>query len=288
MDCKDREGNIIPNNDGQDKLLKKLYETELGRKTLQLLVSPTISKLGGKVLDSRCSAYFVPSFVEKNSIDMEPYEEEVYESYNQFFTRKIKEGERVFSKEAQQLCAPCDSKLSVYPITAEGTFAIKNTIYTMESLVRSQKLAEKYYGGTLCVFRLTVDDYHHYCYVDDGTKTKNYHIPGVFHTVNPMANDQYPIYTENTREFSILRSKNFGRVLMMEVGALMVGKIVNHHEELSVTRGMEKGFFEFGGSTVVLAFQKDAVSLDEVFWENTSEGYETIVKMGEVIGKKGI
>lgn len=288
MDCKDREGNVISNNDSQDKLLKKLYETEPGRKALRLLVSPAVSKLGGKILDSRASAYFVPAFAGKNHISMEEYEETVYESYNQFFTRRIKAGERTFAKDPQKLCAPCDSKLSVYRITKEGTFAIKNTIYTMDSLVRSKKLAQKFEEGILCVFRLTVDDYHHYCYVDSGKKTRNYHIPGVFHTVNPLANDQYPIYTENTREFSILRSANFGKILMMEVGALLVGRIVNHHEEILTERGMEKGFFEFGGSTVVLAFQKDAVLLDEVFWDNTKDGFETIVKMGEVIGQKGI
>ena len=140
-------------------------------------------------------------------------------------------------------------------------------------------------GGTLCVFRLTVQDYHHYAYVDDGVKTKNYHIPGVCHTVNPLANDQYPIYTENTREFSVLKSKHFGRILMMEVGALLVGKIVNHHEKLKVSRGMEKGFFEFGGSTVILAFEKDQVTIAEDIMENNAMGFETIVKMGEVIGK---
>ena len=155
----------------------------------------------------------------------------------------------------------------------------------MDSLVKNHCLAEKYLEGTLCVFRLTVSDYHHYCYVDDGVKTKNYRIPGLLHTVHPLANDQYPVYAENAREFSILKSKNFGRILMMEVGAMMVGKIVNHHERFEVRRGMEKGFFEFGGSTVILAFQKDAVILDEDIMANMKEGYETIVRMGEVIGR---
>ena len=136
------------------------------------------------------------------------------------------------------------------------------------------------------MFRLTVSDYHHYCYIDDGEKTKNYKIPGVYHTVAPLANEEYPVYTENTREFSILKSKNFGNVLMMEVGAMLVGKIVNHHQKLSVHRGMEKGYFEFGGSTVILAFPKDTIVLDDDITENTKDGFETLVKMGEVIGRK--
>lgn len=287
MDCKDRQGNIISENDSQDKLLKALYDSKAGRMALKVLVQPEISKAGSLFLDSKLSTSLIAPFIKKNHIQMEEFEQEDYESYNQFFCRRVREGKRDFSKEKQVLCAPCDSRVSVYPITESGTFFIKNTQYTMESLVRSRRLAKKYLGGTLCVFRLSVEDYHHYCYVDDGLKTRNFHIPGVFHTVNPVANDVYPIYTENTREFSILKSQNFGNILMMEVGAMMVGKIVNHHEEKKVFRGMEKGFFEFGGSTVILAFSKDVVRIDQDIFDNTKEGYETKVKMGEKIGRKG-
>lgn len=286
MDSKDRKGNLIPDDGKQGKLLKALYETAAGRQVLKILVQPVVSKAGSRFLDSRFSTCCISPFIEKSDIVMDEYEEEDYESYNQFFTRRIKEGKRSFAKEPELLCAPCDSRLSVYPIEKDGTFTVKNTVYTMESLVRSESLAERYMGGSLCVFRLTVSDYHHYCYVDEGIKTKNYRIPGVFHTVNPLANEKYPIYTENTREFSILKSKNFGNVLMMEVGAMLVGKIVNHHEKSAVYRGMEKGFFEFGGSTVILAFQKDKVTLEEDIMTNMQEGFETIVKMGEVIGRR--
>ena len=263
-----------------------MYGTRTGRQALKVLVQPVVSKAGSRFLDSRISTCCISPFIEKSGIVMDEYEDEDYESYNQFFTRRIKEGKRNFAEEANLLCAPCDSRLSIYPIRKDGVFTIKNTVYTMDRLVKSHSLAEKYLGGTLCIFRLTVADYHHYCYVDDGVKTKNYRIPGVFHTVNPLANDQYPVYTENTREFSILKSNHFGNILMMEIGAMLVGKIVNHHEKCTVKRGMEKGFFEFGGSTVVLAFQKDKVAIDKDITVNIQEGYETIVKMGEVIGRR--
>lgn len=286
MACKDREGNVISENDTQDKLLKKLYETETGRKALKLFVQPAVSIAGGRFLDSKFSTPFISPFIARNDISMEEYEDGDYESFNHFFTRRIKEGERAFSKEAEALCSPCDARLSIYPVTADGIFTVKNTEYTMERLVRSKKLADRYLGGTLCVFRLTVEDYHHYAYIDEGMKTKNYRIPGVFHTVNPLANERYPVYTENAREFSVLKSRNFGNVLMMEVGALFVGRIVNHHERMAVQRGMEKGYFEFGGSTVILVFEKDRVVLAEDILKNNEEGFETAVKMGEVIGKK--
>lgn len=286
MACKDREGNVVLENETQDKLLKKLYETETGRKALKLFVQPAVSKAGGRFLDSRLSVPFISPFIAKNDISMEEYEDGDYESFNHFFTRRLKEGKRTFSKEAGLFCSPCDARLSVYSVTEDGTFTVKNTEYTMERLVRNKKLSDRYLGGLLCVFRLTVEDYHHYAYIDEGIKTKNYKIPGVFHTVNPLANEQYSVYTENAREFSILKSRNFGNVLMMEVGALFVGRIVNHHEKMAVQRGMEKGYFEFGGSTVILVFEKDKVTLAEDILKNNEDGFETAVKMGEVIGKR--
>ena len=121
--------------------------------------------------------------------------------------------------------------------------------------------------------------------IDEGRKSRNIRIPGVFHTVNPVANDMVPIYKENTREYSLLKSRHFKTVLMMEVGALMVGRITNYHQACEVKRGQEKGRFEFGGSTVILLFQENAVHPNEQLVLNTARGYETIVKMGERIGE---
>lgn len=282
----DREGNITIEDSGQDKLLRWMYENSLGRSVLRFLTKPTISKAAGWALDKKWSKIFISPFIQKNEIDMSVYEEKNYNSYNDFFTRQIRKECRPIAENENALISPCDGKLSVYPIEENQHFMIKNTAYTLESLLRSKKFAKKYEGGTICVFRLTVDDYHRYCYVDDGRKSANHHIQGVFHTVNPVANDVYPIYKENTREFSLLQSKHFKTILMMEVGALMVGRIVNHQEEAEVRRGEEKGMFEFGGSTVILLFQKNAVEIEKAILENTQNGYETRVKMGEEIGKK--
>lgn len=112
-----------------------------------------------------------------------------------------------------------------------------------------------------------------------------YRIPGVFHTVNPLAGEIYPIYKENTREFSVLKSQHFGNILMMEVGALMVGRICNEKENCQVHRGEEKGKFEFGGSTVILCLEKDRVELDADIVYNSNKGVETKVRQGEKIGR---
>lgn len=283
---KHRDGTLISEMDGQDRLLAKLYGTVWGRMLLRPLVAPAVSRLAGAFLSTGLSRCLIKPFIRNNQIDMSPYQPAVYRSYNEFFSRKIRPEMRPVDRQEDHLIAPCDSKLTVLPIAPDARLWLKHTEYTVESLVRSRELAEKYKGGYALVFRLTVSDYHRYCYVDDGEKEENVRIPGVLHTVNPIANDHYPIYKENAREYSILHSARFGDVLMMEVGALLVGKIVNLHGKASVNRGQEKGYFQFGGSTVVLLFEKDRIAADEDILANSRQNIETIVHMGEKIGIK--
>lgn len=287
MKYADKNGTVTELESGQDLLLSRLYSNPAGRGLMRLLVCPFISRAVGRLLDMRFSVCLIGPFVKKHKIDLSSYADEKYRSYNDFFTRQIKPGFRPLQGGHETLVCPCDGKLSVYPLT-EGKntrLSIKNTSYTVESLLGSASLAKHYAGGWACVFRLTVDDYHRYCYIDDGEKSKNYRIPGVFHTVNPAAAEVLPVYKENTREFSLLKSSHFKTVAMLEVGALLVGKITNYDQEGKVKRGAEKGRFEFGGSTIVLLFEKNAVRIDAHFIENTNKGCETIIIMGERLGE---
>ncbi|MCI9077884.1 MAG: phosphatidylserine decarboxylase [Lachnospiraceae bacterium] len=272
----------------QDSILRFLYQTKPGSLLLKVLVNPYLSKAAGCFMDSRFSVPLIKPFIKYNNINMEDYEKCGYNSFNEFFTRKIKKGRRDFSVKEEDLCSPCDARLSVFKIGENSTFMVKGTYYNMESLVKSHKLAQYYKEGTLCIFRLCVDDYHRYSYIDGGKQKKNYKIPGVLHTVNPIACGKYPVYKENSREFSILNSKNFGKVLMMEVGAMLVGRICNYNDETYAVRGQEKGRFEYGGSTVILAFARDMVTIDKEILDNSRYGFETIVQMGSVIGKKAV
>ena len=279
-----RDGTKIDGTTGQDHLLEVIYGHALTRMLLRPFLSPAVSDICGKFLSTRLSRRIIPSFVKKNHIDLGIYEKQEFDSYNAFFTRKIKAEQRPINEQKNILISPSDGKVTAYPITQKGRFWIKHTQYSAAQLLKDERLAERYMGGWIYVIRLTVDDYHRYCYVADGEKSQNYHIRGVFHTVNPVANDVYPIYKENTREYSLLKTKQFKTILMMEVGALMVGRITNYEEAGTVRKGQEKGKFEFGGSTIILLLQKDAAVLDSDLIRNTEEGYETIVKMGERIG----
>lgn len=283
---KDRSGVEVRFPETQDKVLSSLYGTKAGRMLLKMLVSPIVSRTAGAFLNTPLSRFLIKPFIRRNSIDMTQYENVRYSSYNAFFSRRIRPECRPIDENENHFIAPCDSKLTVLDVSQDLHFTLKHTEYTVASLLQDAALAQKYEGGHVLIFRLTVDDYHRYCYVSNGHKGENKRIPGVFHTVNPIANDYYPIYHENSREYSILHTDIFGDVLMMEVGALLVGRIVNLHNSAHVSRGQEKGYFQFGGSTVVLLVQKGKVQIDEDILSNSRSGVETRVKMGERIGCK--
>ena len=284
MDYIDLQGKKVSNITNQDKLLSFLYTNIFGRMLLKPLIQPQVSKLAGRYLSSAHSKWLISKFIERNEINMDIYEECDYSSFNDFFTRKIKPDCRPVPEDLDVLISPCDCLATVYPIQENTTFSIKNTEYTLRSLLRSPRLAKRFHGGYAYVLRLTVEDYHRYLYSVSGKQAKNYHIDGTFHTVNPIANDYLPIYKENTREYTVIRSKEFGDVLQMEVGALLVGKISNHKQSTVVTRGEEKGFFEYGGSTIVVLTQKGRVTPRSDLLTNSKNGYETKVLQAHPLG----
>lgn len=279
-----RNGPVFEQPGGQDRLLAALYGRAAGRLLLKPLTRPGFSRCMGKLLSTRLSRVLIRPFIEKNHIEMSQFEPGPFASYNDFFSRRIRPGARPIDGEPGHLISPCDSKLTVLPITPDSRFTLKHTEYTISSLLRDDSLAQAYSGGYCLIFRLTVDDYHRYCYPVDGEKSGQTVIPGVLHTVNPLANDRIPIYKENTREYCLLHSDTFGDLVMMEVGALMVGKIVNHHGAARVFRGQEKGYFQFGGSTIVLLVKAGMALIDRDILANSQNGVETIVRMGERIG----
>lgn len=262
-----------------------LYKTLLGTIVLLFATRKTVSKVSSVYMNSKVSTRKIEKFVKKNKINMNDYPKKQYSSFNDFFTRKILKGKRPFSKSPNDLISVADSKLLVYKINDSIEMHIKGKKYTVKELLRDKKLALNYRDGICLVFRLTVDDYHRYSFFDDGTVIKTKKINGILHTVGPVAFKRHKVFKENQREFSLIKTKNFDEVIQMEVGALMVGKIVNH-PITDFKRGEEKGYFLFGGSTIVLLFKKDIIKVDDDILENSSKGIETRVKLGDTIGKK--
>lgn len=263
-------------------MIRFLYGTMPGRFMLRPLVHPAVSRKAGKFLDSRFSRWLVPLFIKKHHIDMKEYEGREYTSFNDFFTRK-RSIERI-DITPMHLISPCDGYLSVYPVAEDLTYRIKHVEYSLERLFKSRELAEQYAGGTCLIFRLTPQDYHRYCYVCDGVRVESGVIGGCLHCVRPAAYTTVPVFVENSREYMVLSTPAFGNVVQMEVGALLVGKIHNLRSNKRVFQGQEKGYFEFGGSTILVLVKKDRMELSEDIIKQTRNGKEMKVCLGETVG----
>ncbi|MCR5428714.1 MAG: phosphatidylserine decarboxylase [Lachnospiraceae bacterium] len=281
---KDRKGNVISGDATPSGFLEFAYDTVPGKLALNILIRPAFSNLVRAFLKSPVSTLMIDRFVKNNNISLRDCVPCRYPSFNDFFIRELKSGKRTIERDHRLLASPCDGKVTVAEINDDLILSIKGTDYTVPSLLRNDELAEEFAGGWAVVLRLTADDYHHYCYPDDGHKGENVFIPGVLHTVSPTATERIRVFRENQREYTVIDSLHFGRFVQIEIGAMCVGRIVNLHGARAVKRGTEKGRFEFGGSTIVLLFKKDCYTPDEDLIANSREGIETVVKLGERIG----
>lgn len=271
---------IAPDSKG----LRFLYKTFFGRIILALLSCRFISRLVGKILDTRLSKPMIARFIKRNHISAEEFEIDNLKCFNDCFVRRVKEGQRPVEFSPEALIAPCDGRLSAYRIKEDTVLPIKQSRYSISSLLSGDEISKRYQNGVCLVYRLCVDNYHRYCYIDGGHKGKNVFIKGKLHTVRPVALESLPVFTENCREYTVMETENLGIVTQVEVGAMLVGKIKNHHEECSFSRGEEKGLFLYGGSTIVVLLEEGRVNIPKEFFEATERGEETLVKYGEQIG----
>ncbi len=265
-------------------MLNTLYRSRTGGYVLKLITKPGFSRKCAGILDSGYSRVYIKHFIHKNEIDMSEYIPERWRSFNDFFIRRIRPDARPVDMCPASLISPCDGFLSAYTITPSCSFAVKGAMYTVEALLGSERLARAYAGGRLLVFRMMPVNYHRYIYPDDGTKGMNVPIAGKLHTVRPCAQRKYNIYATNSREYTVLHTAHFGDMVFMEVGALMVGRIRNHHQRHAFARGEEKGYFEYGGSTIIVLLKRGVARLDAEFRACERGKIEIPVRLGERIG----
>ena len=277
----DREAKTISKDKQYGSIyLNFLYNNILGRVILKLIICPAFSKIYGKYNNMSISKKRVDTFIKKYNIDTNEYEKKEYSSFNEFFTRKRKA--IYYDKEKNNFIAPADSKLMVYKIKDDMTIKIKQSIYTIEELIEDQMNLEQFKNGNCLVFRLSMDDYHRYCYIDDGTIEKIKIIKGKLHTVSSISN-KHKVYSQNTRICNYMTTDNFDKIIYIEVGALLVGKINNYNKN-KYNKGEEKGYFELGGSTIVI-LTNDRIKIDNDIIDCSNKGIETKVNYGERIGE---
>ena len=262
-----------------------LYKTAVGRILLKPLICPAVTRLSGAFLDTGFSKCLIKSFVRNNNINTDEYQLDGIRCFNDFFARRIKEGFRPVDTAPDALIAPCDGLLTAYGINKDTVIPVKQSTYSISSLLEDSELAKEFEGGMCLVYRLCVDHYHRYGYVDSGAKSEGRKLKGVFHTVRPIALEEYPVFIRNQREYCAITSPVFGKMVQMEVGAMLVGKIVNDENGVrDVVRGAEKGHFEYGGSTIIVLIRKDAARINEAILKASASGEETPVRLGEKVG----
>ncbi len=235
----------------------------------------------------------------KNFINMEEFiiPEEGFSCFNDWFVRSLKnqEKDRPLEKKQEAISSPADSKVLILPNLSRDTqVTIKERAFNLETFLQDRRLAESYTDGTMMIFRLAPYDYHRYHYPIDCTVSDERFIKGTYHSVNrrAFAAGAQPL-TGNKRCYELLTPAGsitkFSKstIVMVQVGATAVASIVNHFtllpKETLFTRGSEAGYFQFGGSTIVLLFKKDTIITDPQITKNSLSGYETAVKVRETI-----
>ena len=232
--------------------LERLYNTWYGRVLSKFILLPVFSTMATAKDRRKSSAKKIAPFIAEYKIFMDV------------------------------IISPADSKVLCYDIGDDLKFTVKGSVYTPEEITGNCTDLSSFAGGKALVFRLSMDDYHHYCFIDSGRVLSSNEIKGKLHTVSSISS-KYKIYKENHRIVNVLDTDHFGKVIYIEVGALLVGRIKNNGA-LKFEKGQEKGYFEQGGSTVVLFFEKDRIKVDDDILEMSGNGIETKVKMGERIG----
>jgi len=235
----------------------------------------------------------IKTFVENNKINTDELERPVssFKSFNEFFIRRLKPGARPIDPDPHHLISIADCRLAVYEIKEDTVYPVKAKHFTLAELLGGTvdaSVQKNFYGGLCLIFRLAPVDYHRFGYVDDCEQTPVQAVNGFYRSVHPLSlRRMRAVFTENRRECCVLKTRSFGDVIHIDVGATGVGKIVQQHPSGGVfRRGEEKGYFEFGGSTVILLFQPEVVKMDGDIAKYAADGIETIVRYGERIGRK--
>ena len=251
---------------------------------------PLFSLLYGRKQKSAKSRKKVRPFVEMFQVDTSEFQKSVEEftSFNDFFIRKLNPKTRPIVKGEDVAVLPADGRHLFYPSIGEAEgFYVKGKKFDLERLLQDEFLFDIYKRGSLVISRLCPTDYHRYHFPCECIPTKPKLINGPLYSVNPIAlRRNIMILNENKRVITQLKTKAFGNVLFIEVGATFVGAIKQTYSPQTLCKkGQEKGYFEFGGSCIIMVFAPGAITFDEDLIASSKEQIEVKAKMGQQFGR---
>lgn len=269
-------------------MLGFLYQNRIGKTVRSLFTGNRyFSGLVGWCANRSLSSYAINPFIKKYEINIdeaEPSDISKYSSFNEFFIRKLKDGSRPIDQDQNSIISPADGQLYVIQnLNTNTEFLVKNKPFNLEKLLGNKSLAQNYLGGTMIVVYLAPHNYHRFHFPIDCTPTQPISINGRYESVNSFVYTSgiQPL-TENERHLIMLNHSTLGKIAYIPVGALCVGKIVETFTpSIFAKKGSEAGYFCFGGSTIVMLFEKNTITIDPKF--TTSQ--PTPIKMGERIAK---
>ncbi len=289
---RDRQsGQLVAERIPAEGALRWFYQTRLGYLlTLFCARRASFCQLYGWWQERGGSRRQILPFAERFALDLTEVElpPDQYPSFNAFFSRRLKPEVRPFARESEALCAPADGKVLVCPCLGTGTLLpVKGALVSVAQILDSEQDARHYAGGAALVVRLAPYDYHRFHFPDSGQAGPARYLGRKYHSVNPLALEREPrIFALNRRVLTFLDSDHFGRLAYVEVGAFAVGSMVQTYTPGSVARGQEKGYFQFGGSTLVLFFEQGRVAFDADLIRDSAQGLEVHVKTGSRIGQR--
>ncbi len=239
---------------------------------------------------TRFSKKKVLDFVAENNLNETEFEKPAYRysSFSEFFDRRLKPQARPVCADNDAIVSPADGVLSIFPdISGVPAFTIKGQNFTLASLLRDTRLAGEYMGGSIAIVYLSPTDYHRYHFPCDCTLEKSLKLGVRLFSVNPIAMEHgYRPFDVNVRDISTLSNEKLGQFLMIEVGALYVGRMIRTSPDPGKKfKGEEKGYFGLGGSTIVLVFKKGVIRFDDDILEMASKSIPSKVRMGEKIAR---
>lgn len=238
--------------------------------------SPFISMAYGWFMRSRFSKRLVKSFIEKYKIDMRECVKKEFDSFNDFFTRRVQPRKLPYGS-----CLPADARyLAFSDAKLRMPFFVKETAFDVKTL-----LGKPFDAGAILIARLCPTDYHRYHFITDCKPVSVTSVKGSLYSVNPLAVQMWPwIYWENKREVIELETYEFGTVYCVAVGATNVGTI-HHAFECGrwYEKGEEMGHFSFGGSCLIYLFEKGRMYFSEDLVDATKKGLEVRGKYGQAL-----
>ncbi|KAK5116968.1 hypothetical protein LTR62_006689 [Meristemomyces frigidus] len=273
-------------------LYKGLKSRDMEKKRIRKLLRSLSFKQGRKY-DDPSSASQIPGFINFHQLNMNevlrPTED--FKNFNEFFYRKLKPTARPCSapENPHIITSPADCRSVVFNRMEEAQrIWVKGREFSIERLLGDayQQDAKRYHSGGLGIMRLAPQDYHRFHIPVDGVMGEPKLIDGEYYTVNPMAiRSALDVYGENIRVVVPIDSEVHGRVMVVCVGAMMVGStVITRKKGEKVRRAEELGYFKFGGSTILLLFEKDVVRFDDDLVGNSNSALETLIRVGMSIG----